>query len=191
MSRPRDEQRRDELLAGAFDYAAQHGLANLSLRPLARALGTSDRMLMHYFGSKDELVTRILRVSRPDLDTLFASVRGHELSEFARGLWEQMTDDRAQAPRVRLMLEVMALAVHRPEDYGAVAADAHREWIDSAATALTRELGLPAPEASARATALVSGLKGLALDYFVSGDRTRVDAAAEALIATVTLSHRH
>ena len=42
--------RRAELLAGATAGAFEHGLAGLSLRPLAKALGTSDRMLVYYFG---------------------------------------------------------------------------------------------------------------------------------------------
>lgn len=186
VSRPRDERRRDELLAGAFDYAARHGVADLSLRPLARALGTSDRMLVHYFGTKGALVSRMLRVSRPDLDALFAAAGDRSPHDLACGLWEQMVDDRAQAPRVRLMLEVMALAVHQPETYGAIAAEAHREWIGPVASALARELALPETEAVARATVLVSGLKGLALDHFVTGGHARVDAAARMLIDSAT-----
>ncbi|MFV2196551.1 TetR/AcrR family transcriptional regulator [Nocardiopsis sp. LOL_012] len=186
MSRPRDEQRREALLAGAFDYAAEHGVANLSLRPLARALGTSDRMLVHYFGTKGALVSRMLRVSRPDLDALFTAARDGSPYDLACGLWEQMVDDGAQAPRVRLMLEVMALAVHQPQTYGPIAAEAHREWIGPVAAALARELALPEDEAAARATVLVSGLKGLALDHFVTGEHKRVDAAARTLIGSTT-----
>ena len=65
MARPIDAQRRQELLDGTVDYLIGHGVAGLSLRPLADALGTSDRMLIHHFGSKQELLTQALAASAP------------------------------------------------------------------------------------------------------------------------------
>ena len=55
--------RREELAEAATDYAIEHGLIGLSLRPLAVALGTSDRMLLYHFRDKDDLVATILRTS--------------------------------------------------------------------------------------------------------------------------------
>ena len=55
--------RREELAEAATDYAIDHGLIGLSLRPLAVALGTSDRMLLYHFRDKDDLVATILRTS--------------------------------------------------------------------------------------------------------------------------------
>src|SRR6516225_11945917 len=52
---------RERLLEGAMDYVAQNGLSDVSLRTLARALGTSHRMLIHHFGSKEELWVEIVR----------------------------------------------------------------------------------------------------------------------------------
>src|ERR1700712_2925280 len=56
-------ERREELAQGATDYVLEHGLIGLSLRPLAAALGTSDRMLLYHFASKDDLVVTVLGVS--------------------------------------------------------------------------------------------------------------------------------
>jgi AcrR family transcriptional regulator len=53
------EQRRDVLLAAATDYALSAGLVGLSLRPVAAAVGTSDRMLIYHFGTRDALVSAI------------------------------------------------------------------------------------------------------------------------------------
>ena len=46
------------LLDAAIDYVAENGIADLSLRELAAALGTSHRMLIHHFGSKRRPVGR-------------------------------------------------------------------------------------------------------------------------------------
>src|SRR6187455_705660 len=55
--------RRHVLAEEATDYVLEHGLIDLSLRPLAAALGTSDRMLLYHFRDKLDLVATILRVS--------------------------------------------------------------------------------------------------------------------------------
>ncbi|MDG5747153.1 TetR/AcrR family transcriptional regulator [Qipengyuania sp. XHP0207] len=51
---------RETLLPRLAAHVLEHGLAGASLRPLARAAGTSDRMLIYHFGSKDGLVTALL-----------------------------------------------------------------------------------------------------------------------------------
>src|ERR1700710_2333103 len=56
-------ERREELAEAATDYVLEHGLIGLSLRPLAAAVGTSDRMLLYHFSDKDDLVSTGLRVS--------------------------------------------------------------------------------------------------------------------------------
>ncbi|MGL5826360.1 MAG: TetR/AcrR family transcriptional regulator [Nocardioides sp.] len=52
--------RRDELLQKATNHVLANGLIGLSLRPLAAAIGTSDRMLIYHFGSRDSLITAII-----------------------------------------------------------------------------------------------------------------------------------
>ena len=54
---------RQQWTDAATDYVLEHGLIGLSLRPLAAALGTSDRMLIYRFGNKDSLVAEVLRTS--------------------------------------------------------------------------------------------------------------------------------
>jgi AcrR family transcriptional regulator len=51
---------RDRLLDAMAAHVLAHGLNDASLRPLARAAGTSDRMLIYHFGSKDGLITVLL-----------------------------------------------------------------------------------------------------------------------------------
>ncbi|MGH8869222.1 MAG: TetR family transcriptional regulator, partial [Actinomycetes bacterium] len=63
--------RREELLERAYAYALEHGLADLSLRPLAAAVGSSPRVLLYLFCSKDGLLRALLARARADeLDLL-------------------------------------------------------------------------------------------------------------------------
>src|SRR3954453_4161796 len=51
---------REELLERATDHVLAHGLIGLSLRPVAAAVGTSDRMLIYHFTSRDALVSAVV-----------------------------------------------------------------------------------------------------------------------------------
>lgn len=54
------EHHREDLLERATDYVLAHGLIGLSLRPLAAAIGTSDRMLIYHFQNRDALVSAVV-----------------------------------------------------------------------------------------------------------------------------------
>ena len=182
MARPIDQDRRRQLLEQTRAYAAEHGLADLSLRPLARALGTSDRMLLHYFGSKENLIGQALAAGRPDVPVLLDENTPQAVANLARRLWLDMTSGGEQEPRVRLLLQVLALAITNPNPYTEYARAAIADWVEPLSSSF-RSSGMQAGEARARATAIVSGLRGLALDNYVTGDRARTTASAEVLIA--------
>ena len=55
-----EESRRDVLLSACTDHVLAEGLIGLSLRPLAKAVGTSDRMLIYHFGNRDGLVAAVI-----------------------------------------------------------------------------------------------------------------------------------
>ena len=75
MSRTPDEARRAELLDRAVDYVCRHGLAELSLRPLAKAVGSSPRVLLHYFESKENLVVEIVREARARQQAMMSNLK--------------------------------------------------------------------------------------------------------------------
>jgi AcrR family transcriptional regulator len=51
---------RETLLPLLCAHILEHGLSGASLRPLAKAAGTSDRMLIYHFGNKETLISEIL-----------------------------------------------------------------------------------------------------------------------------------
>src|SRR3954449_1803211 len=52
---------RERLLAAAMEHVATHGVGDLSLRGLAAALGTSHRMLIYHFGSREGVLVEVIR----------------------------------------------------------------------------------------------------------------------------------
>lgn len=55
--------RRDELLEAVTDHVLEHGLIGLTLRPVAAAIGTSDRMLIYHFESRDALISAVVALT--------------------------------------------------------------------------------------------------------------------------------
>jgi AcrR family transcriptional regulator len=63
---PTPSNRRTELLERAYQYSLEHGLADLSLRPLAATIGSSPRVLLFLFGSKEGLIRALLARARAE-----------------------------------------------------------------------------------------------------------------------------
>ncbi|WP_166905311.1 TetR/AcrR family transcriptional regulator [Mycobacterium sp. DL440] len=186
MPRTADPAKREELLKGVVGYLEQHGIGEMSLAPMALALGTSKRMLLYYFGDRAQLLVQALDASRPQLGEMFSGVTNPgEFVDSAQKLWRALTrgGDRRN---VRLLLQVLSLAITDPETYGEAARTAVEVMIAPISEALSA-IGYGPDDARARATLVVSGLRGLCQDGLVTTDRARVDAAADLLItAAVT-----
>ncbi|MEH3140917.1 MAG: TetR/AcrR family transcriptional regulator [Mycobacterium kyogaense] len=182
MPRTADPQRRAELLRAVVSHLEERGVADMSLAPMAEALGTSKRMLLYYFGDRGELLAQAMAASRPDAGEIFDGVAtAEDFIAAAHTLWQAITRGR-QRRSVSLLLQVLSLAITDPDTYQPYANDAVTVMLDPIATALAG-LGFGTSDARVRATLVVSGLRGLCQDGLVTGDRSRVDAAAERVIA--------
>jgi AcrR family transcriptional regulator len=120
--------RREELAESAADYALEHGLIGLSLRPLAQALGTSDRMLLYHFRDKDDLVATILRTTT---ERSVRNLRGLPLAPGLRtavlDLWRAETAVSQQRCQ-RLYVEAAALGLFGREPYATQVRQANADW---------------------------------------------------------------
>ena len=179
---PAPSARRDELLELAYRYAQDHGLAGLSLRPLAAAIGSSPRVLLFLFGSKDGLTRALLARARADeLDVLQAVRRGDgagpdDLVATGRRVWQWLADE---AHRAVLQLWVEAYARSLVEPDGAWAGFAARtvdDWLQLLAEAQPAAERHTA-EAGAERTAVLAVLRGAMLDLLATGDVARTTAA--------------
>ncbi len=147
----------------ATDYALEHGLIDLSLRPLAASLGTSDRMLLYHFGTKDDLVAAILRESN---DRAVAGVTGlppsRDLRSAVHDLWALVRSPGLEACS-RLYVEAAALGLLGHEPHASVVREANARWFASLVTHLTAS-GVPRPLARRAATITDAAFMGFQLD---------------------------
>ncbi len=162
------------------DYLSVNGVAELSLRPLAKAVGSSPRVLLYYFGSKEELVAKALMRLRDRQRATYDRMKSTEFAtpgEACRAIWRHMSSP-AYERLFRMSLEMYVMALRNPERFSEFLKTSVEDWLGFLAGPLLRK-GYAESEARAHATILMAGFRGFLLDYCASGDRARVDRAVE------------
>lgn len=180
MSGPRG-QSRERLLNAAVHYLGTRGISDLSLRQLADALGTSHRMLIYHFGSKEGLVTAVLNtVARSQRAWWAQLLTATTEQEWPRRLW-RATADPALEPYARLFFEFYGHALQGRAPASTLFEQDIEYWLDSAAGTLTGA-GVPAERARALTRLAVATARGLMLDLLATGNRAAVDDAFELFV---------
>jgi AcrR family transcriptional regulator len=164
VARPIDPARRAQLLEGAIDYAIEHGLADLTLRPLARALGVMPNTLTHHFASKEELLSEILNGVRDRLRATRTEMTGEPGVDPLQGVWK-WTSAPERLEFFRSFFEAYGLALRAPERFAPFLDRVVADWLPgTGAQAATLELAVQ---------------RGLLLDLLTTGERSRVEGALD------------
>lgn len=124
--------RRQDLLDRLVDHVLVHGLSGASLRPLAAAVGTSDRMLIYYFTDKATLIGAILEQGAARMAAQLEAFTGPErrpVDQLSRELHAMVRTDMMW-PFMRLWLEIAALAAQGDAVCKAVGEAIARGFID-------------------------------------------------------------
>ncbi len=158
-------------------YVTRHGLADLSLRPLARAVGSSPRVLLYYFGSKEKIVMSVLAEIRKQQLTSYGDVTADTMGEVSRIIWQRMIAEESEKT-FRLFFEAYGMALRRPKLYRSFLRSTVEVWLQLIATGVEAE-GLGRAEALAFATVMLAGFRGFMLDYCNTRDRKRLDRAVD------------
>ena len=177
---------RERLLAGAIEHVSQHGVGEISLRALAAALGTSHRMLLYHFGSREALLIEVIRAVEEQQRTALVTILREEAdappAEVMRRMWARVADP-ALWPNERLFFEVYAQALQGSPHALPLLDGIVDAWVEPLAALVAP--GRPEEEARAEARLGVAVVRGLLLDLLATGDREAVDAAMERYIAAV------
>ena len=101
-------QARARLLAAAVSHALSAGIADLSLRELAAAIGTSHRMLIYHFGSRAGLLVAVAQAVE---EAQRAAVLGPGTAvQDPWQSWERLSDPKMW-PQERLFFELYSYAL--------------------------------------------------------------------------------
>jgi AcrR family transcriptional regulator len=172
-----ESARRAQLLERCYEYVLEHGLASVSLRPLAAAAGSSPRVLLFLFGSKDELVRALLaRARAEELELPALGIAAAGLPAAALEVWTWLAAERHRG-LLRLWVESYARSLIEPEGpWGAFARETVEDWLAllaAAQPAATRDSQAGLTER----TLVLAVLRGALLDLLATGDRERTTRA--------------
>jgi AcrR family transcriptional regulator len=178
-----DKGPRETLLESAIDYVAQNGITDLSLRQLAGALGTSHRMLIHHFGSKDGLWVAIVHAVEARQRAILADLvpaADVPVAEAMRAWWQHISDPSLW-PNERLFFELYGQAIQGRPHTVAMLDGIIEDWLEPAAE-INMAYGLSRAQARAHARLGIAVTRGLLLDLVATHDVEGVNAAMEAFI---------
>ena len=180
-------QTRDRLLHAAVEHALDQGIVDLSLREIAAAIGTSHRMLINHFGSREGLLVAAVReVERRERERLGAA----PLSVAdARRRWNHLADPSLRTQE-RLFFEIYAHALlGRPGTEGFLD-EAVEGWIYPV-RALLIDAGIDEDDAEGLVGLGLAGTRGLLLDLLATGDTAGTTRAFDLFTQLLDLPSGH
>ncbi|MEW2495418.1 helix-turn-helix domain-containing protein [Streptomyces nodosus] len=183
---PTPSARQTELLEAAYRYALAHGLADLSLRPLAEAIGSSPRVLLYLFGSKDGLLQALLERARSDelalLERAGRPGRPTGLAPAVEHVWTWLAA-KEHRPLLRLWAEAYTRSLVQPDGAWAGFARATVEdWLGVLADCQPPS-ERDSRDGAARRTLALAVLRGALLDLLATNDEQRLTEAVEHQLA--------
>lgn len=173
--------RKQELLDALIAYLVRHGPADLSLRPMAAEIGTSARLLIFHFGSKDRLLAEVLEEMQRRLQQSFQRMRsappGTRTVPLLRAFWDWALQED-HFPSLRLLYQLNVLAAQDPALRAKLLTRHAQDWLALIQTALT-----DLDRSPALATLVGAVFDGLFLELMATGDRVRTTQALDAFLA--------
>ncbi len=177
------KDRKSELVNAAIAHMEQHGIGDLSLRGLAAALGTSHRMLIHHFGSKEGLWVAVVREVEARQREILAEIIPDPTKPVAEALreWWRHLSDPVLWPNERLFFELYGRALQDEALAHEFLDGIVEDWLVPG-TEINIAYGLPPDLARAHARLGIATVRGLLLDLLATGAVAGVNAAMEAFI---------
>lgn len=189
MSNPADDSpptARDRLLLAASERLVDTGIGQASLRQIAAAIGTSHRMLIYHFGSRDGLFAAIVDSLENEERLLLEAMLAQEsTSPLERGMefWNHII--QVVAERGTLYFELAAAAMNSDDLDAALRRPNVNLWVDSL-TILWERAGYDEIEARRWAHVNLAVARGLLHEFLLTRDRRAVD---EAMLTFATAAH--
>jgi len=173
-------ERKEELLDAAIRYLVDNGLADLSLRPLAARIGTSARLLVFHFKSKEGLIGEVLDEVHARVQASFVEIttaRRPPRVTPMKLFWLWATNKR-NLPYLRLMYEVHFIAMQNPRAYARYLQRTSFNWVELIEARLPDEM-----RTKSTATLCAAVFDGLLMELLSTGDLRRTTRALDDFVA--------
>jgi AcrR family transcriptional regulator len=180
---------RESLLGDAVEHFAKNGIGDASLRSIATSIGTSHRMLIYHFGSREGLLAEVVRTVEQQQRDLLATLTQTDLpiAEQAEEFWRRVTE--ATLIYGPLFFELSAHAMQDLPHTEALKADLINVWLPPLIDLCIRA-GIAPDEAPTYARLGLAASRGLLFDLLLTGDREAIDEASALLNRLFSLPAR-
>jgi AcrR family transcriptional regulator len=187
VARTVDRARRQAIAERAADHLLERGSVTVSLRELATAVDVSSRMLVHHFGSREELLSAALREARARQREAFearlAPQEGRRYADVLTDAWRWFASDEAE-PYLRLFGQLHALAGIPGSPHAAFLRESVLDWLPTLEAGFAAD-GADIATANQLATLTTAVVRGLLQDASAIGDQERVSAAFDRYAALI------
>ena len=172
-------ERRDDLLRRVVKAAAEGGLARRSLRDLAAQVGTSHRMLIHHFGSREGVLTAVVEAVEREQNERLGELPD-DAAEAIRVSWRR-TSVPSLWPIERLFFECYARGAQGEAPFNRLVP----ALVEQTLAAVSTRADVANDEGRAAARLGLAVIRGLLLDLVATGDRKATDRALELYASLV------
>ncbi|MCA9835664.1 MAG: TetR/AcrR family transcriptional regulator [Trueperaceae bacterium] len=180
MGRDPDPTIKANLVQRILQYLLENGIQDLSLRPLAQALGTNARMLIYHFGSKEQLIVEALDLAQKhQIESLTNSPKPKVQSQDELAYLWQWFSSESFLPFAKLLFDIEVQAINGNTYYSAFATQIFEGWVRFIQSRF---------DTCDKATAnvIVNTFSGFLLDLLVTKDTKRVNDSFKAFANLIT-----
>lgn len=123
--------KKTQIIQRLTEYVIEHSLADIGLRKLAAVAGTSDRMLIYYFETKDALMGEVLHAIASNLATQLDAVLGQGKRSPDVLLRDLLALSRMPGfyAVIQLWFEIVGLAARGEQPYAQYATVIAKNWL--------------------------------------------------------------
>lgn len=173
---------RRDLLERATRYALEYGFSNLSLRPLAEGIGTSARMLIHHFGSKEALLALMVAQIEGQFLALTDALlgQGSPPVQMLETLWNTFLQPEL-GPVTRSLFELWGYSLIHPQGLEHLSESLVTAWVVRLSSAFG-QAGLTPLHAEWLAALTVATVQGLLLQRLTVNQEARSQSAFEQFV---------
>lgn len=166
---------------------AREGIGDTSLRAIAEAVGTSHRMLIYHFGSREGLLAEVTRAVEARQREVMTATYDEVLDplQAAAKYWEDTVE--ATLRYGPLFFELAAHAAQGKQHAAALREELIGSWLPSVEQ-LCRAIGIPEDQVEPHARLALGAARGLLLDLLITGDRSGTTRAVDLLNRLLLLS---
>lgn len=161
----------EELLGSIIEIVRRQGLAGFSLDNLAPQLGTSSRMLVYYFGGKDELLGRIVYTLRDDHVTQLENEPVGSITDAIDRWWGHY---RANPTDMQFFFHLTSRSFEEPEKFQEFSSTAVGQWLPYFKRSLQGHVASD-QEAESVSRLVLATVRGLMADLLITADKRQVE----------------